>query len=131
MRTITIILFLLTTLCTVNANTDTPSQCWQSRITLRGHFNEGELSNETQTRNLPVLPIEVFLDGTNLCFEFSSAISDLNIILIKKDVEIENRTTSVEAEQCETFNLSEYGSGYYQIVLTTPQGTYLSGEFNL
>lgn len=131
MRTITTILFLLIMFCTARANTNTTQQCEGSHVTLNGHYNDSRPNYETQTRGLSALPITAFLDGTDLCIELSSAISDLNIILIKENVEIANRTISVEAEQCETFDLSEYGAGSYQIVLTTPQGTYLSGEFSL
>ena len=129
MRTITTILFLLIVFCTTRANTNITQQCLGSYVTLKGHYNENRLSNETQTRSLPILPIQAFLDGTDLCVEFSSAISDLNITLIKDDVEVENRIVSVEAEQCETIDLYEYGAGSYQIVLTTAQGTYLSYDF--
>lgn len=130
MKTIATILFLLTVLCNASAKTYT-QQCWENYINLSGHYNEDKLSNETHTRNLPILPIAAFLDGTDLYFEFSSAISDLNIILIKENVEIENRTISVEEKQYTTFSLSKYGKGNYQIALTTPQGTYLCGEFDL
>ncbi|WP_455592483.1 DUF3244 domain-containing protein [Bacteroides sp.] len=129
MRTITTILFLLIMFCNASANTEDTQQCQGSYISLNGHYDESKLNNKTQTRSLPILPITAFLDGTDLCIEFSSAISNLNIILVKEDVEIENRTISVAADQCETFDLSEYGAGSYQIVLTTPQGINLNGNF--
>lgn len=128
MKTITTILFLLITLCTANASTDITQQCHESKIILKGHYND-RTDNRAQTRSLPTPPIMVFLDDSDLCLEFSVAISDLNIILIKEDIEIENITTSVESDQCETIDLSIYNGGNYKIVVTTPKGTYLSGNF--
>lgn len=130
MRTLTTILFLLTLFCNAHAKTTTTQQCWGNHITLNGHYNENA-DNHAQKRSVPILPILASIDGADLYFEFSTSISDLSITVIKDGAEVISKTITVEAEQCETFDLSEYGAGSYQVVLTTPQGTNLSGEFNL
>lgn len=124
---ITTILFLLV-ICTASANTDVIQQCQRNNISLYGYYDDSKL-NDTQTRNLPILPIQVFLDDTDLCFEFSSAIFDLNIILTINDMEVENKTISVEKGQREIIDLSDCDTGIYKIMLITPKGIYLSGHF--
>ena len=130
MKTFTTVLFLLVALSTVNATTNSEQESLKSRIVLKGHYEKGDY-NHARTRSLSMLLIQAFLDGTNLCIEFSSSISELNITLIKEGVEVKNKTIMIEVGQSEIIDLSAYELGSYYIILTTPQGIYLYGEFYL
>lgn len=130
MKTFTTILFLSIVFSTMNATTPNSSKEIEHSIALTSNDVENEINN-ANTRNLPSIPIQVFLEDRNLCIESYSVCSYLNIILLKDGIEVENRALSIEKGQYEVIDLSEYESGIYQIVLSTAPDTMLYGVFTL
>lgn len=128
----TTVLLLFITFSIVIANIDQVPKNMSYSIALTGHYVNGQLENPGNTRSLPAFPIQAFLNNEELLLEFSSPIPELTVTLLKDDIVIAcHQFISIEAGQQEIIDLSGFESGEYQLLLTTPTGSYLSGQFVL
>lgn len=79
------------------------------------------------------LPIEAYLQGTQVVITFYVDLSDATVTIASEEnnQEMEERTISFIDSAPEVFNISGYSKGTYIITITTPRGTYLSGLFRI
>ena len=128
----TTVLLLLITFSIVNANVGQVQKGMSYSIMLMGHYVDEKIENAGNLRSLPAFPIQVFLSNVELFIEFSSPIPELTVTLLKDDIVIAcHQFISIEAGQQEIIDLSGFELGEYQLLLTTPTGSYLSGQFVL
>ena len=59
------------------------------------------------------------------------AIEDVTISILGNSGTVETRTVSFTDFQTEIFDISRYAAGNYSLLITTPRGTYLSGNFKI
>ncbi|WP_237040706.1 DUF3244 domain-containing protein [Phocaeicola faecalis] len=86
---------------------------------------------ETHKDRSLVLPLEAYLDGSQLTLTFFDAIEDVTISILGNSDTVETRTVSFTDFQTETFDVSRYAVGSYSLLITTPRGTYLLGNFKI
>lgn len=86
---------------------------------------------ETHKDRSLVLPLEAYLDGSQLTLTFFDAIEDVTISILGNSGTVETRTVSFTDFQTETFDVSRYAVGSYSLLITTPRGTYLLGNFKI
>ena len=92
-----------------------------------------ELQGTTEDDNLKslLLPFEAYQTGNeNLCITSLRDFTSVTISIL--DVygrTLDEQTSSLMFLQSITFDISGYAPGTYTLVITTPQGTYLSGMF--
>ena len=79
------------------------------------------------------LPIEAYLQDTQVVITFYVDLSDATVTIASEEnnQEMEERTISFIDSAPEVFNISGYSKGTYNITITTPRGTYLSGLFRI
>lgn len=78
-----------------------------------------------------VLPLEAYLDGRQLTLTFFDAIEDVTVSIVGNSGTVETRTVSFNDFQTEIFDVSRYAAGNYSLLITTPRGTSLSGNFKI
>ena len=78
-----------------------------------------------------VLPLEAYLDGRQLTLTFFDAIEDVTVSIVGNSGTVETRTVSFNDFQTEIFDVSRYAAGNYSLLITTPRGTCLSGNFKI
>lgn len=86
---------------------------------------------ETHKDRSLVLPLEAYLDGSQLTLTFFDAIEDVTISILGNSGTVETRTVSFTDFQTEIFDISRYAAGNYSLLITTPRGTFLSGNFKI
>lgn len=57
------------------------------------------------------------------------AIEDVTVSIVGNSGTVETRTVSFNDFQTEIFDVSRYAAGNYSLLITTPRGTCLSGNF--
>ena len=121
------VLFLLLAFITIptwgTANED-KKETYPTEIEIMGTFEDHK------DRSL-VLPLEAYLDGSQLTLTFFDAIEDVTISILGNSGTVETRTVSFTDFQTEIFDISRYAAGNYSLLITTPRGTYLSGNFKI
>ncbi|WP_455660275.1 DUF3244 domain-containing protein [Phocaeicola faecalis] len=121
------VLFLLLAFITIptwgTANED-KKETYPTEIEIMGTFEDHK------DRSL-VLPLEAYLDGSQLTLTFFDTIKDVTISIVGNSGTVEARTVSFTNFQTETFDVSRYAVGSYSLLITTPRGTYLSGNFKI
>lgn len=126
----TTVLLLLITFSIANANVGQVQKGMSYNIALMGHYVDDKMENTGITRSLPTFPIQAFLNNAELFLEFSSPITELTVTLLKDDTIIAcHQFISIEAGKQEVIDLSGFEPGEYQVLLTTPTGSCLSGHF--
>ena len=86
---------------------------------------------ETHKDRSLVLPLEAYLDGRQLTLTFFDAIEDVTGSIVGNSGTVETRTVSFNDFQTEIFDVSRYAAGNYSLLITTPRGTCLSGNFKI
>ena len=86
---------------------------------------------ETHKDRSLVLPLEAYLDGRQLILTFFDAIEDVTVSIVGNSGTVETRTVSFNDFQTEIFDVSRYAAGNYSLLITTPRGTSLSGNFKI
>lgn len=121
------VLFLLLAFITIptwgTVNED-KKETYPTEIQIMGKFEDHK------DRSL-VLPLEAYLDGSQLTLTFFDTIKDVTISIVGNSGTVETRTVSFTNFQTETFDVSRYAVGSYSLLITTPRGTYLSGNFKI
>lgn len=121
------VLFLLLAFITIpiwgTVNED-KKETYPTEIQIMGKF-------ETHKDRSLVFPLEAYLDGSQLTLTFFDAIEDVTISILGNSGTVETRTVSFTNFQTETFDVSRYAVGSYSLLITTPRGTYLSGNFKI
>lgn len=121
------VLFLLLAFITIpiwgTVNED-KKETYPTEIQIMGKF-------ETHKDRSLVFPLEAYLDGSQLTLTFFDAIEDVTISILGNSGTVETRTVSFTDFQTETFDVSRYAVGSYSLLITTPRGTYLSGNFKI
>ena len=62
---------------------------------------------------------------------FFDAIEDVTVSIVGNSGTVETRTVSFNDFQTEIFDVSRYAAGNYSLLITTPRGTCLSGNFKI
>ena len=86
---------------------------------------------ETHDNRSLVFPLEAYLDGGQLTLTFFDAIEDVTVSIVGNSGTVETRTVSFNDFQTEIFDVSRYAAGNYSLLITTPRGTSLSGNFKI
>ena len=86
---------------------------------------------ETHKDRSLVLPLEAYLDWRQLTLTFFDAIEDVTVSIVGNSGTVETRTVSFNDFQTEIFDVSRYAAGNYSLLITTPRGTSLSGNFKI
>ena len=86
---------------------------------------------ETHDNRSLVFPLEAYLDGGQLILTFFDAIEDVTVSIVGNSGTVETRTVSFNDFQTEIFDVSRYAAGNYSLLITTPRGTSLSGNFKI
>ena len=66
-----------------------------------------------------------------LILTFFDAIEDVTVSIVGNSGTVETRTVSFNDFQTEIFYVSRYAAGNYSLLITTPRGTSLSGNFKI
>lgn len=66
-----------------------------------------------------------------LILTFFDAIEDVTVSIVGNSGTVETRTVSFNDFQTEIFDVSWYAAGNYNLLITTPRGTSLSGNFKI
>ncbi|WP_018452353.1 DUF3244 domain-containing protein [Phocaeicola massiliensis] len=66
-----------------------------------------------------------------LILTFFDAIEDVTVSIVGNSGTVETRTVSFNDFQTEIFDVSRYAAGNYNLLITTPRGTSLSGNFKI
>ena len=66
-----------------------------------------------------------------LTLTFFDAIEDVTVSIVGNSGTVETRTVSFNDFQTEIFDVSRYAAGNYSLLITTPRGTSLSGNFKI
>ena len=121
------VLFLLLAFITIPAwgtvNED-KKETYPTEIQILGKFEDHK------DRSL-FLPLEAYLDGAQLTLTFFDAIEDVTVSIVGNSGTVETRTVSFNDFQTEIFDVSRYAAGNYSLLITTPRGTSLSGNFKI
>ena len=121
------VLFLLLAFITIptwgTANED-KKETYPTEIEIMGTFEDHK------DRSL-VLPLEAYLDGSQLTLTFFDTIKDVTISIVGNSGTVEARTVSFTNFQTEICEVSRSVVGSYSLLITTPRGTYLSGNFKI
>lgn len=118
MKTIIFILFITLSIPTFGTTTEERP----TTIELYGKY-------ETHKNKSTVFPLEAFVTDNQIIVTFFNATTEVTISIIGFSSTIESRTLSFNDFQSEIFDISEYASGTYNLLITTPQGTFLYGNF--
>lgn len=86
---------------------------------------------ETNRRKSLYFPLEAYIDSSQLTLTFFDALEDVTISIIGISGTMEIRTVSLNSFQTEVFDVSQYATGSYSLLITTPRGTNLSGSFRI
>ena len=118
-----IILFLLLAfLCLPSWGADEPKKKEPTQIDLVGRL---ESDNE---RSL-IFPLEAFENDAEVNLTSWQTINNATIIIIGINGIMFSQVISLGEGCTESISLNGYASGTYTLVISTPQGTYLSGMF--
>ena len=66
-----------------------------------------------------------------LILTFFDAIEDVTVSIVGNSGTVETRTVSFNDFQTEIFDVSRNAAGNYRLLITTPRGTSLSGNFKI
>ena len=66
-----------------------------------------------------------------LILTFFDAIEDVTVSIVGNSGTVETRTVSFNDFQTEIFDVSRYAAANYNLLITTPRGTSLSGNFKI
>lgn len=90
---------------------------------------EGIIEDERERTLL--LPVEAWTNRNELNVIFHYAVSNVTITIYGPTGVLANHIVSLYSYQSEVFDISNYPAGTYTLVITTPQGTYLTGVFEV
>ena len=94
-----------------------------------------ELKGETEDENEKslILPFGAYqIDNAAICVMSYDAYSNTTIrILDANGWTMDAFSSSLVSMQVVSFDISSYPNGIYTLVITTPQGTYLTGTFEI
>lgn len=94
-----------------------------------------ELKGETEDENEKslILPFGAYqIDNAEICVMSYDAYSNATIrILDANGWTMDAFSSSLVSMQVVSFDISSYPNGIYTLVITTPQGTYLTGTFEI
>lgn len=76
-----------------------------------------------------ILPLEVYIDSNQVRVTFFESMENVTISIIGDEGVMETRTVSFADFQTEVFDVGPYTTGSYNLLITTPRGTNLSGSF--
>lgn len=72
------------------------------------------------------------VDNTEVCVISYDAHSATTISIVDACGEtIDSYSSSLSSQQVVPFNISNYANGIYTLIITTPQGIYLTGTFEI
>jgi len=89
----------------------------------------GELSSN-DIRSL-ILPLEAYENDALLTITTWQTMYDANVTISGIHGIIFSQSLTLMENDTETFDISGYANGIYTLTITTPQGTYLSGMFEI
>ena len=117
---------------------------WETLVTIPAWGTVNEDKKETYPTEIQILgkfedhkdrslflPLEAYLDGAQLTLTFFDAIEDVTVSIVGNSGTVETRTVSFNDFQTEIFDVSRYAAGNYSLLITTPRGTSLSGNFKI
>lgn len=90
---------------------------------------EGEYEDE-RDRSL-TLPLEAWTTSNELGIIFYRSIPNVTISIMGDSGILESHSGSYEDSQRIILNISYYANGSYSLIITTPEGTYLTGVFEI
>ena len=90
---------------------------------------EGEIEDDRE-RSL-LFPVEAWKTEKELEVIFHYTISNITLTIYGPIGVVTSRTISSNSNQTEIFDISNYANGTYNIVISTTQGTYLMGTFDV
>ena len=92
---------------------------------------EGDMEDERNKSLL--LPFDAFqVDNSEICVMSYDAHSAVTIrIMDASGTTMDTQSLSLGSQQVVSFDISSYSNGTYTLVISTPQGTYLSGMFEI
>ena len=72
------------------------------------------------------------VDNTEVCVVSYDTHSATTISIVDVcGATIDSHSSSLSSQQVVSFDVSNYANGIYTLVITTPQGTYLTGTFEI
>lgn len=91
----------------------------------------GDMEDERNKSLL--LPFKAFqVDNSEICVMSYGVHSSVTIrIMDAGGTTMDTQSLSLGSQQVVSFNISSYPNGTYTLVVSTPQGTYLSGMFEI
>lgn len=92
---------------------------------------EGDMEDERNKSLL--LPFDAFqVDNSEICVMSYDAHSAVTIrIMDAGGTMMDTQSLSLGSQQVVSFDISSYPNGTYTLIISTPQGTYLSGMFEI
>lgn len=90
---------------------------------------EGEYEDE-RDRSL-ILPLEAWTTSNELGIIFYKSIPNVTISIMGNSGILESHSGSFEDSQRIIIDISNYVNGSYSLIITTTQGTYLTGVFEI
>ena len=92
---------------------------------------EGDMEDERNKSLL--LPFDAFqVDNSEICVMSYDAHSAVTIRIIDAGgTTMDTQSLSLGSQQVVSFDINSYPNGTYTLVITTPQGTFLSGMFEI
>lgn len=100
-----------------------------SQVDLKGLFNDKLQKSAGEESYIPIKV--AFSDSESLFIRFEVPITNINITLYKDGVLILQNLLSVNFGDVESVDLTFWGAGGYSLVMTTPRGTFIQGDFQL
>ena len=92
---------------------------------------KGDMEDDRQ-KSL-VFPFGAYqVDNTEVCVVSYDTHSATTISIVDvRGATIDSCSSSLSSQQVVSFDVSNYANGIYTLVITTPQGTYLTGTFEI
>ena len=92
---------------------------------------EGDMEDDRNKSLL--LPFNAFqVDNSEICVMSYDAHSAVTIrIMDASGTMMDTQSLSLGSQQVVSFDISSYPNGTYTLIISTPQGTYLSGMFEI
>ena len=90
---------------------------------------EGEVEDDRERSQ--IFPVEAWKTGNKLEVIFHYPISNVTLTIYGPIGVVTSRTISSNSNQTEIFDISNYANGTYNIVISTIQGTYMTGTFEV
>ena len=92
---------------------------------------EGDMEDERNKSLL--LPFDAFqVDNSEICVMSYDAHSAVTIRIIDAGgTTMDTQSLSLGSQQVVSFDISSHPNGTYTLIISTPQGTYLSGMFEI